>query len=260
MLSPNDAARLLSFAAKAKADNHNTGPIRIAVVGSSGNLLYRGRGEHIDSYDLVLRMNGAPSGRGYGDDVGHTSEICVGNAVGLWDARAAHMLGGSGAPFAAIAYNGIVGSYGTGIDQARAAHVLYSTITKDFVNYLRTYTLGTVEFPSTGFVAISMAVALARHLGGQPPLVVGFGACLECNKYYDCDGSNSTGSVKASEAGGFDQDHPFGTEAIVRSQWHSVNLIYLREESCTGFPHYPADFEESAAAVPEHPGTYVEYP
>ena len=98
-------------------------------------------------------------------------------------------------------------------------------------------------------------------MGGAPVYVIGFGACLPCNKYYDCDGSNSSGKVDAFEAGGSDGDvHAFGTEAIVRFQWHSVNLINLNEESCTGFPHYPADSEESAATVPEHPGTYIEYP
>ena len=31
----------------------------IAVVGSSGNMLYRGFGEAIDAHDIVIRVNGA---------------------------------------------------------------------------------------------------------------------------------------------------------------------------------------------------------
>jgi hypothetical protein len=248
MMSSTDAARLLNFAARAKANKGNTGKISIAGVGSSGNLLYRGYGKEVDEHDIVIRINGAPVD-GYTHDVGSHSQICVGNDVGLYDARKNHMLGRSGAHFAAIAYTSP-----SAVAQAVAAHVEFSQIKSEFIQFIHTYTLGTVEFPSTGFVAISMAVALTRHLGGESVWVGGYGACLECNKYYDCVG-------KASEAGGFDGgDHPFGTEAIVRQQWHDVNLIHLKEPSCTGFPHYPKDFETSAAAIPERPGTYVESP
>ena len=166
------------------------------------------------------------------------------------------MLGEDGAPFAAIAY-----STPGAIAQARAAHVRYSSISKEFIRFLHSYTLGTVEYPSTGFVAIAMAVALAHHMGGAPVYVIGFGACLPCNKYYDCDGSNSsTVGSSATERTGEDGGHPFGTEALVRKQWYAANLINLKETSCTGFPSYPANFEESAAAVPQRPGTYVENP
>jgi hypothetical protein len=254
MMSSADAARLLNFAARAKANTGNTGQINIAVIGSSGNLLYRGKQNEIDKNDIVIRINGAPV-NGYSRDVGRHSQICVGNDVGLHDARKNHMLGSSGAHFAAIAYTSP-----SAVAQAMAAHVEFSQITSEFIQFIHTYTLGTVEYPSTGFVAISMAVALAHHLGGHPVWVGGFGACLQCNKYYDCDGSNSSGTVKASEAGGFNGDHPFGTEAIVRKQWYDANLIYLKEPSCTGFPNYPKDFETSAAAIPERPGTYVEDP
>ena len=41
----------------------------IAVVGSSGNMLYRGRGKEIDGHDVVIRVNGAET-FGYENDVG----------------------------------------------------------------------------------------------------------------------------------------------------------------------------------------------
>ncbi|CAH1269940.1 ST3GAL2 [Branchiostoma lanceolatum] len=50
---------------------HNlTGCLRCAVVGNSGNLKQSNYGEEIDGYDLIFRMNDAPT-KGWEKDVGH---------------------------------------------------------------------------------------------------------------------------------------------------------------------------------------------
>lgn len=46
-------------------------------------------------------------------------------------------------------------------------------------------------WPSTGFLAIAFAVSLGRRFSARVS-VYGFGACVPCNKYFDCDGSNSS--------------------------------------------------------------------
>jgi hypothetical protein len=228
------------------------GQIQVAVVGSSGNMLCRGLGKFIDDADLVVRINGAPSqaNSGYANDVGTQHDICVANGVGLYSARKVGML--SAPTMAAIAY-----SDSGAIDQVLAAHVEWGVFNREWIEYVRTTILGTAEYPSGGFLGICMAIALTVHLGGAPVLVTGMGACLPCNKYYDCNGSNGTayGEGPAYEASGRDGGHPFGTEALVRRQWYSANLINLKEQSCTGFPHYTA---ESAVAEQERPGSYVE--
>ncbi|XP_066290503.1 CMP-N-acetylneuraminate-beta-galactosamide-alpha-2,3-sialyltransferase 2-like isoform X2 [Branchiostoma lanceolatum] len=47
-----------------------TGCLRCAVVGNSGNLRQSNYGEEIDGYDLIFRMNDAPT-KGWEKDVGH---------------------------------------------------------------------------------------------------------------------------------------------------------------------------------------------
>ena len=62
-----------------------TNRTRIAVVGSSGNLLYRRHGAEIDAHDVIVRVNSAGVA-GYEEDVGSHTEIRVGWFVGLSDA------------------------------------------------------------------------------------------------------------------------------------------------------------------------------
>mgnify|MGYP006142941339 CR=1 FL=1 len=69
MMRADGLAALLAY-----ISSHSTGHApRIAVIGSSGNLLHRGRGSEIDSHDIVMRVNG-PVLDGYEDDVG--SRVC----------------------------------------------------------------------------------------------------------------------------------------------------------------------------------------
>ena len=64
--SAADEAKLL-----ARFQLEDGSPVRsIAVVGSSGNLLYHGLGASIDSHDIVIRVNDAIT-EGYERDVGH---------------------------------------------------------------------------------------------------------------------------------------------------------------------------------------------
>ena len=71
--------------------------------------------------------------------------------------------------------------------------------------------------PSTGFVGLAMAVAVARDIGGSVS-VYGFGACRPCGKYFDCDGSNSSHTGMGAEAAGVDSFHPFAAERRMRQQ------------------------------------------
>ena len=52
---------------------------RVAVVGASGNLKYRGRGGEIDAHDVVFRINGPPV-VGYEAEAGSRTDVRVG-----WD-------------------------------------------------------------------------------------------------------------------------------------------------------------------------------
>ena len=58
------------LAAFARADG--TAAQSIAVVGSSGSLLFRGFGSEIDEHDVVVRVNGAVT-EGYEHDCGRAS-------------------------------------------------------------------------------------------------------------------------------------------------------------------------------------------
>lgn len=48
-----------------------------ALVTSSGHLTGGGRGKEIDQAECVIRMNDAPTARGYGVDVGHRTSLRV---------------------------------------------------------------------------------------------------------------------------------------------------------------------------------------
>ena len=68
-------------------------PKLIAVVGSSGNLLFRGRGPEIDAHDVVIRVNGATTA-GYEHDVGaarkqRTFVLCWRQGCDRTDSRSA---------------------------------------------------------------------------------------------------------------------------------------------------------------------------
>ena len=54
------------------------------------------------------------------------------------------------------------------------------------------------DWPSTPFLALCVALAVAQHTGAAVS-VFGFGKCLGCNRYDDCDGSNATDKSSFTE-------------------------------------------------------------
>ena len=62
-----------------------TSTTRVAVVGSSGNMMFRHHGREIDGHDVVVRINAAPT-EGHESDVGSTTHIRIGWMQGYLDA------------------------------------------------------------------------------------------------------------------------------------------------------------------------------
>ena len=80
---------------------------------------------------------------------------------------------------------------------------------------------GAASWPTTGFIALALALALRSS--GKRVSVYGFGACRGCGKYYECQ--------TKGELTGY---HPFEMEAKVRRRWADKALIHLHEPACEG--------------------------
>jgi len=233
----------------------------IAVVGSSGNLRYRGHGAEIDSHDIVVRINAATT-HGFEEDVGNrttmrvswskgaktvlhnrmatTAEIQVGRGFEDWrnvlpvSMQAAFEASGDtrrlpGSPLLLM------------LDQAWL-ECLHLAILRSRANE-----------PSTGFDALALALALNAELARahrtrpRPVSVYGFGACPPCAKYDACTGDSS-------EANGVDGQHPFHLEKLAREAWHQAGVIRLTEQSCEAEPGaHRGGYHERYAAPPESP-------
>lgn len=215
---------------------------RVAVVGSSGNLLFRGHGAEIDQHDIVIRMNGAGTAS-YERDVGSFTSIRVGFPDGLNDATRHGVVtpgettvitqsgwapGGS-----VVAFN---------LEWSRA-------LVEDYLDGSHN--------PSAGFQALALAMAMSRDVGGPPPSAYGFGACPPCGRYYDgCDpdGRDSYESSDYAEAQGSDNGaHAFASERQARLAWAANGAIRLVEPSCDHFGHYPSDPPVSPPPLPTSP-------
>ena len=159
---------------------------RVAVVASSGNLLFRGYGADIDSHDIVIRVN-APFTRGYEADVGKTTHMRF-----VWGSE-------SWGSFADAIHRGVLTAQETTV--FTQTHIGYSSsivdkplirslhralaISNAWVASLAHETLGCADcVPSTGFQALAFAVAMAQLVGAPPPTAYGFGVCTPCVKYY----------------------------------------------------------------------------
>ena len=71
-------------------------------------------------------------------------------------------------------------------------------------------------WPSTGFLALAVALAVGKNIGAAVG-VYGFGRCDSCVKYDDCDGRNTSRKGLATEERlGLNGYHPFGIEAALR--------------------------------------------
>ena len=137
---------------------------KIAVVGSSGNLLYRNYGAAIDRHDVVFRMN-APSLAEHEGDVGHDTHIRIGWDEAIRDANHAHLISRAETTICAkkCRHNMLASTrvaHGEVIEVADAW--VSSTLHGPLLN-------GKAREPSTGFVALGMAIALARHVLASPP-------------------------------------------------------------------------------------------
>jgi hypothetical protein len=226
-----DFSKLSSNREQVEALLHHVGhPKHIAVVGSSGTLQFRGHGAAIDKHDLVIRVNGAMT-KGYENDCGHTrAQIVVGWSLGLRDAKGRGTLGeGVFQVVTSVDTNNEGGSSIAGpkliVNRAFARH-----------NHAILRHRGTA--PSTGFHALAFGVALGRRLNATIS-VYGYGACVPCNKYFDCNGRNSSDKgERQAELHGRDSYHPFNEERVVRERWHAQKVIQLFESSCAGYPTY----------------------
>ena len=212
----------------------------IGVVGSSGNLLYRNYGANIDQQGVIIRVNDAITA-GYENDVGHgRNHIRVGYEKALTYADQKGQLSDAF----------VVASRSWFEDGTwKASHGrAHSDLTAEWMSEVHEAAkliasdTGTTagKWPSTGFLALAMALAVGDYIGAQVS-VYGYGACTLCNKYSDCDGSNSTEPVNGDEARGTQTKtsyHPFGVEAEMRRQLADAGAITLREDSCADFPHY----------------------
>lgn len=204
----------------------------IAVVASSGNLLFQGFGPEIDAHSVVVRVNG-PVLAGYEFDVGRRTDVRVAWAAGLADARANNVIDEHDEtviltkPGLDRSFRGPVG---TPLDR-KLQHL--AVLSNEWGAKLSQELLAGRGWPSTGFQALALAVAMAQLLGAPPPTAYGFGACANCVKFYDCDGSNSSDHGGLQEEGcGQNGMHAFAEERAVRKAWHSVNLIQLVEPTC----------------------------
>lgn len=152
-----------------------------------------------------MRVNGATT-KGYEHDVGRQSsedrpQVRVGFEKGLYDARrkgqlccGVHVV----ATWASQFHDGWWDPPSTLIRSEWMASV-HEKVLKQEAKKHGDYA---GEWASTGFLAIAIALAVGQHIDASVS-VYGFGSCFGCNKYDDCDGTNTTdkGSVHAERLG-----------------------------------------------------------
>jgi len=208
------------------------GSTTLAVVASSGNLLATGHGEAIDSHSIIIRANGAPTA-GYTADVGSRTSIRVLHDLGLADARS-H----------GVTLDGELLLW-TGDKQHPPPRGLSAlTVDRAWVGLLHRTQLSLAGVgPSTGFVAMAVAVALAQRLGLRAVSLYGFGGCARCPKYYDC----RSGAIYS--ANGY---HPFATEQRVRAMLEAEGKICLVQDTC-GSSEQCCAGEDHCAPPPNSP-------
>lgn len=224
----------------------------IAVVGSSGNLKFRGYGAEIDRHDVVIRVNGATM-RGYEHDVGFKiPAVVVGWNLGLEEAQRRGTLADPKTMQVVTSTD----SRGEGWSRATNPRLVVSLDWMEDAHRILEYNS---VWPSTGFFALAFGLAMGQHIGARVS-VYGFGKCNECGRYNDCDGSNSSDHDEAAhvqERDGHNGYHPFATERDVRRFWESAGAIYLREDSCDGYPDYLALPPDVTPRWPPLPPLYV---
>lgn len=162
----------------------------IAVVGSSGTLRYRKHGSAINQHDIVIRVNGAPT-LGFEEDVGRARHhVRVGWVRGLKEANEQGLLCCGTQVVATSANNRKNGEWwGSSFTAVRKEWMqrVHDVLIQSAIQNnhpLKDHPGG--DWPSTGFLALAVALAIGRHIGAQVS-VFGYGACAPCNRYYACD-------------------------------------------------------------------------
>tara|TARA_Y100000741_G_scaffold284663_1_gene224455 strand:- start:804 stop:2183 length:1380 start_codon:yes stop_codon:yes gene_type:complete len=195
----------------------------IAIVGSSGNLIGTGSGREIDACDVVVRVNGAPI-RGFENDVGYRTDYRVAFYGGYEDAIFRNV---DSPNISDILVTVISGTHASGNLLSKKPPNLV-VVTNFWSRMLKSNTLGSRGWPSTGFQALALFVSIS------PPNTVqtwGFGSS-KCVHYYDCQGNSSeyTSSVdeeRQAKDGGI---HPFASELYMRHIWNQANIIKTHED------------------------------
>ena len=208
---------------------------RIAVVGSSGNLLGSSLGPFIDSHDVIIRFNGAFT-KGYERDVGTRTHIRIGWEKGFVDARS-HLSRGEwllySCPLSKSCRWGsnesLMGHQGDVLNDAMAVWAK-----EHLLNHIRGWP--SRGLPSTGFKGLLFALAAAQRMGAKPPSVFGFGSCRTCCRYFDCNSTQDPTSAKrggaSAEKLGSDFIHPNGRETVIRTGYHLAGTLRLFESTC----------------------------
>ena len=144
-------------------------PKSVAVVGSSGNLLYRGYGPEIDEHDVVIRANGATTA-GYEHDVGRARyQFVVCWYTGCHDAYKRHQL--TNGAMAIVSSNGYSrGSLPWEAHSAARAYLSPDWMKKQHNNLKQAGAGG--SWPSTGWLALTFGVALGRHFNARISIVL----------------------------------------------------------------------------------------
>jgi len=214
--------------------NQRSSKLSIAVVGSSGNLLYRRYGADIDSKDVVLRFNDATT-VGHEADVGQgypfrtRGLVRVGWSQGLQHARDADLISPDEHLVVTCANRvGCDGWYNWAIGENPAYYVRGWWSAEHLTEDLLHDHWGTA---STGFVGLAIAVAIAQRLDAHPVDVYGFGPCHGCGKYFSCDEEDSSDPDGGEEEDGENGWHAFEYEADVRRAWHCQGVINLHDET-----------------------------
>ena len=132
----------------------------IAVVGSSGNLLFQRHGADIDSHGLVLRFNKAIT-MGYEADVGRdvdsgrsTGVIRMNHIMGYREGRDSHLLADDELIIETLQDSGDKGYDTGGRPNLQVSTGWIQSVHRDLLN-------GDGTRPSTGFVGLAIAVAVA---------------------------------------------------------------------------------------------------
>ena len=186
----------------------------IAVVGSSGSLLHHVHGKQIDAHTVVIRVNGAIT-QGYERHVGRRTDLRVAWDLGIVDMRNRQQLHQDlwilrtipfltvGAPCpplfsaALAARRNVTRGHrlNTSAQQTPWEHEAMGLASRvRGILRLRARWVSELgggekmlrcacHFPSTGFVAIAVAVALAKQANIGAPSVYGYGNSEQCYKY-----------------------------------------------------------------------------